>query len=221
MNSTQDAPIKTAVVTGEHPFDVPGFQAVFRGIPSIDFYPQHLDDFVADWGQVRRSYDVVLFYNFHQRTPGAQESWWNQGMRVVLEELGSSTQGIFVLHHAILAFPQWQLWSDICGIQDRSFVHHPDETVRIDVAAPGHPITPEPASWTIVDETYTMDEPAEGSNILLTTANPRSMAAIAWTRQYGQSRVFCFQSGHDNRVFADPGFRTIVARGIAWSAGRI
>ena len=30
--------IKTAVITGQHAFDVPGFHELFRSIPDIDFY---------------------------------------------------------------------------------------------------------------------------------------------------------------------------------------
>ncbi len=48
-----------------------------------------------------------------------------------------------------------------------------------------------------------------------------SMKVLAWARQYKNARVFCCQSGHDNQVFADPNFRTVIARGIQWLAGRI
>ena len=48
-----------------------------------------------------------------------------------------------------------------------------------------------------------------------------SMKTLAWTRQYKNARVFCCQSGHDNQVFADSNFRTVIARGIQWLAGRI
>ena len=30
--------INTAVITGQHAFDVPGFHGLFRSIPEIDFY---------------------------------------------------------------------------------------------------------------------------------------------------------------------------------------
>ena len=36
--------IKTAVITGQHAFDVPGFHALFRSIPEIDFYLQDLEN---------------------------------------------------------------------------------------------------------------------------------------------------------------------------------
>ena len=92
--------IKTAVVTGQHAFDVPGFHALFRSIPEIDFYLQDLENFARDAGNVRDAYEVVVFYNFHRETPANR-------IKESLEEFGESQQGIFVLHHAILAFPQW------------------------------------------------------------------------------------------------------------------
>jgi hypothetical protein len=70
-SSQRTSKIKTAVTTGHHPYDVIGFQSIFRGIAEIDFYPQHMEDFATDTGGGRRDYDVVVFYNFHRVTPGA------------------------------------------------------------------------------------------------------------------------------------------------------
>jgi type 1 glutamine amidotransferase len=47
------------------------------------------------------------------------------------------------------------------------------------------------------------------------------MSAIAWTRDFKGSRVFCLQSGHDNETYVDPNFRTVLTRGIQWCARRI
>ncbi|MFN2154222.1 MAG: hypothetical protein ACK2UX_03215 [Anaerolineae bacterium] len=94
------------MVTGEHPFNVPGLHNLFRSLPEIDAYPQHMDQLVADWGHVRTRYDVVLFYNFHLDTPPANErGWWQGGTDRALQELAETGQGIIVLHHAINAFP--------------------------------------------------------------------------------------------------------------------
>jgi type 1 glutamine amidotransferase len=65
-----------------------------------------------------------------------------------------------------------------------------------------------------------MNDAGEGSDVLLTTVHPESMKTIAWTRQYKNARVFCYQSGHDNQAYANPNFRKVVARGIHWLAGR-
>ena len=40
--------IKTAVITGEHPYDVVGFQSMLRSLPEIEAYPQNMWDFVFD-----------------------------------------------------------------------------------------------------------------------------------------------------------------------------
>jgi uncharacterized protein len=215
--------IKTAVVTGRHPYDLPAFQAVFRSIAEIDFYPQHLEDFVADEGKIRSRYDVVVFYNFHQETPTTGKEWENNATREALEKLGENTQGILILHHALLAWKQWQLWTDITGVKDRSFGYYHDQSLHVHVADSNHPITQGMSDWDMVDETYTMSDarPEDGNRILLTVDHPLSMKTLAWTRQYRRSRVFCWESGHDAETFVNPNFRLIMSRAIQWLAGRI
>jgi type 1 glutamine amidotransferase len=72
----------------------------------------------------------------------------------------------------------------------------------------------------MIDEIYTIDEPGPDNHLLLTTDHPKSMRSIAWTRTFGQARVFCYQSGHDAHAFDNPHFRTVLARGLAWVRGR-
>jgi uncharacterized protein len=213
--------IALAVITGGHPFDVPAFNQLFRSIEGVDTYIQNMEDFVADWGEVRKKYHAVLFYNFHQQTPQGDEPWPLGPMKNVLDELGETEQGIFVLHHAIEAFMGWQYWGDLCGLPKRSHGFSPNETVRIDIAKPDHPITRGLASWEMVDELYPTEDAGPDCDVLLTTDHPKSMKTIAWTRKHRNARVFCFQSGHDGVTWAAPNFREVVARGIRWCAGRI
>jgi hypothetical protein len=212
--------INVAVVTGQHNFDVPGFHTLFRSMLDVAFYMQDLDNFCADMGQVRLEYDVLLFYNFHRATPGEEQE--GRKRWAALEELGQTKQGILVLHHALLAFPEWSTWSNICGIGQRGeFGYYDDQTVRVRVADDGHPISQGLSTWEMTDETYTLPEPDGDSRVLFTTNHPRSMKALGWTRQYGESKVFCLESGHDNQAYANFRFRTIVARAIRWLAGRL
>jgi len=210
--------IRTAVVTGRHPYDVLGFYAIFKSVSEIDFYPQHMEDFISDSVATRDQYDVVVFYNFHQETPGNEQNWWDKGMKDALERLGETKQGILILHHAILAFPNWDVWANICGIKDRKFSYHVGQTVKTEIVKPDHPITKGLNSWEMVDETYLMNDAGENSEILLTTDNPKSMKTLAWTRQYKNARVFCYEGGHDNQTYADPNFRKVIANGIKWLA---
>lgn len=216
-----DGAIKTAVITGHHPFDVPAFHAAFRSMSEIDFYPQNMEEFAADFGNRRTEYDALLFFNFHQETPGADGGPRDRETLAALEQLGESEQGIFVLHHGILAYPGWGLWADLVGIRDRSFGVHMDHKLKIQISNARHPVTQGLDDWEMLDETYLVAEPDSDSEILLSTDDPKSMKSIAWTRRYKNARVFCFQSGHDHHAYANPNFRLVISRGIQWVAGRI
>ncbi len=213
-NLSDNDSIKVAVITGGHFFDVPGFHAIFRDMPQVDSYIQLEANWAADIGQALDTYDVFLFYNMPRGLP-------EERTRPVLEKLGESGQGIFLLHHAILAYEQWPFWSDLVGISDRSFGYDHEQELSVQIADPAHPITQGIEPWQMVDETYSMASAGEDSHLLLTTDHPRSMRVLGWTRQFRNARVFCYQSGHDNFTYVDPNFRKTILRGIQWCAGRI
>lgn len=201
--------MKIAVVTGEHGFQEQPFDAVFESMAGIEFVREDLDDFVEDPN--RQEYPTVVFYNFHRPYP-------TEAQAAALLDLTARGQGMVILHHALLAFPEWDVYSDICGIQDRSFGYHPRQTLQVRIADASHPITEGLTGWEMGDETYTMESPGEDSTILLTVDHPNSMDVLGWAREYGNSRIFCLQSGHDNVTFSDPNFREVLERGIHWCA---
>ncbi len=212
--------LRLAVITGRHPYDVIGFHSAFRSLEGVNTYIQHMDDWNTTPKEIREQYDVVMFYNMHMELPGQDAGWWESQVQASLEQLGDTKQGIFMLHHSILAYPNWPIWSDIIGIENRGFGYHIGETVDYHVADSDHPITSGLTDWQMVDESYTMDEPGDDCHVLITADHPKSMKAIAWTRQHRASRVFCYQSGHDNTAYANPNFRHVLAHGIRWCAGR-
>jgi hypothetical protein len=219
-----EGPIKTAVVTGGHSFEVPAFHELFRALEGVGAYIQHMEDFCADGGNCRGDYDAVVFYHMFKDGPTDEGPWYAGKQRSALATLGQTPQGIFLLHHAILAYTDWPVWREIAGIDGNSFTAFDHrETIGVKVADADHPITRGLADWQITDETYTMsDADADGSSrILLTTDHPKSLRTLAWTRQYRSARVFCLQLGHDGVAFANEAFRTVVRRGIEWVAGRI
>lgn len=207
--------IKVAVVTGNHVFDVPQFIDLFRSMDSIDFYIQDIENYSADMSDAKRYYDVTVFYNLHGKPP-------DQRSNTMLERLGETDQGIFLLHHGILSYREWHIWAAISGITDRKFTYHPGELIRTEIADPDHPITRGLEPWEMLDETYKMDsvDPDGTSHILLKTIHPKSLSSIAWTRQYRNAPVFCYASGHGQDTYVDPNFRTVVERGIQWLASQ-
>ena len=204
--------MKIAIITGEHGFQEKEFDALFESMDGIEFVREDLSEFVEDPN--RSQYESVLFYNFHQQNPDDKTAEAILG-------LTDKGQGLVILHHAILAFPKWNQFSDICGIDERSFGFHPNQKVHLHVADSNHPITAGLDDWDMTDETYTMKDTSEGSHILLTVEHPNSMKNVGWVRKYRNSRVFCFASGHDNEAYSNPQFREVLTRGIRWVAGKL
>jgi len=210
MRQEKNKSMKIAVVTGEHGFREKDFDAVFQNMEGIAFVREDLDVFVDDPDQ--KEYDTVVFYNFHRPYPKEEQA------KAILS-LTERGQGMVILHHAILAFPEWDAYSDMCGIDSRAdFGYFPKQTLQMQVTDPTHPITEGLTDWEMGDETYTMKSAGEDSTILLTVDHPNSMDVIGWAREYGNSRVFCLQSGHDNVTYSNPNFREVLRRGIKWCA---
>lgn len=212
--------IQLAVVTGGHPFEVPPFMELFRSLAGVDFYPQSPDEFTADADQAA-AYDVVLFYHWHKFARDAELPWYQANAFTTLEQLGRAGQGILVLHHALVAFPDWPLWSELVGIEERhDNGWDMNQRIPIEVADTEHPITRGVTNWTLPDESYMIDSPrpGDGNHILLTTTHEKSMREIAWTRTFRDSRVFCWQSGHGREAFEDEGFRRVLGNAVGWLA---
>ncbi len=207
-------PITVAVITGGHPYDVPNFHRLFRGLPSLDCYIQNIYDFSTSSESVRDAYDVVVFFNFNLTpVPEGEE-------KTVIEHLSDTGQGIVVLHHALWSYPQWPLWTKLSGIANGGAGAKDDVAMRVELATTQHPITAGLQSWDIIDETYKMEDAAPDSEILITTEAPDCIHTIAWTRKFGKSRVFCLELGHDNQAWPNENFRIVLERGIVWSTAQ-
>ena len=217
-----DKPVKTAVVTGGHPFDVVKFHDLFQELEGVQAYVQHMDEFASSPERERDSYECVVFYAMMRDEPNDEGQPGYVGKpRAALEHLGETGQGILVLHHAILAYAKWPLWSELVGIGDRSFGYHHDQSIRVETADRPHPIIRGVSAWEMIDETYTMADAGADSEVLLTTGHPKSMRTLGWTRTHKDARVFCYQCGHDNQTWENDSFREVLRRGIYWTARRI
>lgn len=213
--------LQIAVLVENHPYDVVGFQKMLDSFTGCECYVQPIDLFVQD--EVNRAnYDAVMWYNMNWDAPAADSVI----RRYMENEIGSTKQGIVLLHHALLTFQDWDVYTEVCGLRHRGsgglFKYTQNQTVKETIIDAAHPITKGMSGFCLVDETYTIGEPEEpGNTVLITTDNDTSIKNLAWTRRYKNSRVFCYASGHDNKVYADENFRQVVYNGLLWAAGRI
>jgi type 1 glutamine amidotransferase len=206
--------ISLAILTGGHAFDVPNFHHLFRRMEGINAYIQTVEDFAGSPQATRDAYHVVLFYHMLPESPA-------QKAQAAFDHLRDSGQGLVVLHHALLAYPQWPTWREISGIDPAFSAYHHDQHVDLTVTRSGHPIFAGLDEFSLTDETYVMNEPDAGNDILLVTNHPKSVHAQAWTRTWQRSRVFSWTAGHDHQAWADPNFEMILRRAIFWTSGSL
>ncbi len=210
--------LQVAVLVENHPYDVVSFQKMLDSLESCDCFVQPIDLFVQD-EKNRDRYDVVLWYNMNWSEPAADSVL----RRYMEQDIGKNGQGIVLLHHALLTFQGWPLYTQVCGLSDRGgdhFQFHQNEVVHQHILPLNHPITAGVEDFIITDETYSIGEPDQpGNTVLITTDNQSGVRNIAWVRQYRNSRVFCYASGHDNAAYADPNVRKILLQGLRWAAG--
>ncbi len=214
--------LKVAVVVGHHSYEVQPFQNLFTCIPEIDCYIQHLEQFTSSSKEVRESYDVIVFYTMWLDTPVNDGPWYEGRALDALSALGETRQGIFMLHHSILAFQDWPLWAEICGVSAEHYKdYHLDVPMDYHVEDGEHPVTRGLQDFSMVDEAYEMESCASNCHVLITTNNAKNIPTVAWITEYKGSKVLCYQSGHCNTSYADPNFREIVRRGILWLGGKL
>ena len=211
--------LQVAVIVENHPYDVVSFQKMLDSFSGCECYVQPFDLFVQDEDN-KDKYDTVLYYSMNWDCPPDDSPIY----KYMENEIGSG-QGIIILHHALLSFQKWDVYTEVSGVRFRGadglFKYTQNQTVKSHILDTGHPITKGISDFTIVDETYIMGEPEEpGNEILITTENETSIKNIAWVRQYKKSRVFSYASGHDNKSYADESFRKILYNAILWTSSK-
>jgi len=217
--------IRVVITTGVHGFDRRNFFAMwdsFAGIAwretsqtktSEAFTPANLG-----------SCDVVVMYDMMPTITADEEA----ALLAFLKRGG----GLVVLHHTICGRQESAAFERIVG---GKFLSKPEtrdgrELPRsiptagvkytVHIADPKHPITRGMTDFTIEDELYSNMIVDPNDHVLLTTDEPRSTKAIAWTRREGKARVVFIQPGHDSKAYADANYRIIVERAVKWAAGK-
>lgn len=217
-----DDTLAVAFLTGGHPYDVPVVLTALDTLPGIRFYPHEVESFVSDPATIA-AYDAAVFFNFHGHDIGLDlTDGFTERVAEAIPEMGAAGVGIVPLHHGIAAFPDVPAWETVTGLPGTALAGaYIDQQFTIEVADEDHPITGGYDAFHFHDETYEYSATLDGdSNVLLRTDHDPSAEPIAWTRTYEDSRVFAYQSGHGRNAYTDATFRTLLTRGIWWSAGR-
>jgi uncharacterized protein len=137
------------------------------------------------------------------------------------------------VHSATDTFYTWPEYGDLIGAY---FDGHPwVQQVSIDVEDPDHPAMRDLApSFQIFDEIYQLRDFSRERTRVLMTLDTNSVDlgadgvhrtdgdfALAWTRLYGQGRVFYTALGHFESTWRDQRFQRMLLNALLWMTGQV
>lgn len=216
-------PLRVLVTYGGHGFQKKEFFAMWDALPGVTYtkaeMPKEADLLKPG---LEKQYDVIMMFDMAKGfTPEQREAF------AALLDTGI---GLVSTHHNLGAHPDWPEFTKIIGGR---YVFKPStidgkehakstfsegEDISVTVADKGHPVTKGLADFKIHDETYGRIYVAPDSHVLLTTAHPKCGRDIAWTRQYGKSRVCYLIFGHDSEAWMNPAYKELLVRAMRWAA---
>ena len=169
-----------------------------------------------------RGYGAVVFF-----TTG--ELPLDDGEKAAFLDFVRSGHGFVGLHSATDTFYEWPDYLDLIG---GYFNDHPwHQPVTVSVVDPSSPLVAFlGTSIEIADEIYQIsDFDARGSHVLL-RLDPASVDItkgtvrrrfygwpLAWTRSYGEGRVFYTALGHEAAVWRDPRYQQLLLNAVLWT----
>ena len=181
-----------------------------------------IEDVSALSAETLARYAAVMFY-----TTG--ELPMNEEQKAALLDFVRTGHGFLGVHSATDTLYEWAEYGALIG---GYFDGHPwHQSVRIDVADPSDALVSFLGdAFDIKDEIYQIrDFDEQGSRVLLRLdgksvdlnregVHQRSYGwPLAWTRSYGEGRVFYTALGHEQAVWRDPRYQQLLLNAIRWS----
>jgi uncharacterized protein len=205
---------------------IPVSQAILKEIAaSARFVVTASEDVSIFTPENLRRFGAVMFF-----TTG--ELPMSDAQKAALGDFVRSGGGFLGVHSATDTFYQWGEYLKLIG---GYFNEHPwHQSVRIEVADRASALVgflgP---SFTIADEIYQIaDFDDRGSHVLLRLdptsvdlaadgVHPRPYGwPLAWTRSYGEGRVFYTALGHEEAVWRDPRYQQMLRNAVLWAMRR-
>ena len=182
------------------------------------------EDVAVFTAQNLRHYGAVMFF-----TTG--ELPMNDAQKQALADFVRNGGGFLGVHSATDTFYQWPEYGKLIG---GYFDQHPwHQAVRVDVADRSDSLVAFlGASMAISDEIYQIRDFDVGGSHVLLRLDPASVDLtrdnvhrhpygwpLTWTRAYGKGRVFYTALGHEEAVWRDSRYQTLLRNAVLWAIG--
>lgn len=228
-------PIKVLIITGDHwahdwkkttPFlkdllTKAGMQVDVTQTPAKDLTTSNL-----------AKYDAFLL-NYRDSPKGPPDSRWSEESKQAFADAVAAGKGLLVYHYASSAFTGGSDFDKryeqvIAGGWRKQGNHGKRHVFSVTVRDPQHPITRGlPAEFAHSnDELYQNSVLPPDALVLATAYSNKSLdpknsgkhEPVVWVANYGKGRVCENVMGHDVPAMQDPGFQTLLIRGVEWVA---
>jgi scyllo-inositol 2-dehydrogenase (NADP+) len=154
-------------------------------------------------------YDVVVLYTQGGRLTKRQEKSLCQFVR--------SGGGLVGFHCASDSYVENADFMKMIGTH---FASHAPGTPKfgVEVSDHDHELAEGLRNFDIIDEFYILERKADDLDVFMTAQWQGGPQPMAYTRPYGDGRVFYSANGHDERAFRNPEFQRLAIRGLLWAA---
>jgi|GEM_PF-216356 len=159
-------------------------------------------------------YDVILS-NWNTWTKNAATTNWPAATRAAFLDFVRSGKGSVAVHAGSSSFFDWTEYQQICGATWKlGQTHHgkPHQFTVKSVSA--HPITDGLQPFTATDELWRKPGVAPGATVIATGDDE----PLVLVTSFGKGRGFTTLLGHDAEKMDNPGFKTLLVRGVEWAA---
>jgi len=152
-------------------------------------------------------YDALLIYGNHTTISPAQEK--------ALLDFVEGGKGVVAIHSASEMFGGSEKYAALIGAQSK---REGGAEFTPEIVQPAHPAMEGVKPFAAWDESvvYTKQNTADRT-VLMERADANGRTPWTWVRTQGKGRVFYTAYGHDERTWSNPGFQTLLERGIVWS----
>jgi hypothetical protein len=159
-------------------------------------------------------YEILVF-----NTRREKETTLTVDEQVGMTRFIGGGKGFVCLHISGCAPEAWPEYHDVTGggwISGTS-THPPYGQFSVSVDEPGHPCADGISDFLTNDELYTKLGWRAGNDVFMSSDLDGEAQPMAWTRKYGNGRVFATTLGHDGLSFKTPPFQRLVLNGVNWA----
>lgn len=162
------------------------------------------------------SHDLLCFVSTSGELPLSDQQ--KQGL---LDVVAAGT-GYVGVHCASATLKEWPEYGELVGAVFT--MHPPALTFTVHVEDGTHPSTRHlPASFSTKDELYTFRANPRGTVHMLLRGESGAAGIdgdlpLAWTKTYGNGRVYYNALGHFDEEWEQPAFRAQILQGLRWAA---